>query len=337
MLAVSRLPTFLSFPFTRAPHALRLTKANKIETIQPSHFMQRPICNNEFNRHFSIKSGYDSEKVQHLFQAIKYGKLEELQKNPLLDSSIDIKDEEGMTPLHRAAQKCDPEIIRFLISKGAKAEVTNKEGLTPFDLFNYQFAKINPKDVAEKIAHLLRTEISGDFFRDYSYPTAPDQVAKWQSTHDTNTTIRFDPNYGLVATKNGEMGGIERRGWIAPGEDPYFRLIFQPSGRFIGEPNGANVETNLVVSPTSFNAPHSIPYHSVPDLGFVPRPHVAKAGDLSYIPLLQKYVIPRSNVGTHSEGLAFRIYWWSPHNHIFIMDRAVAWFTATRPISGGSY
>lgn len=66
-----------------------------------------------------------------LFKAASSGSVSEVQS--LLDGGIDInaKDADGMTPLHFAAGNNQREIVKLLVSRGAKLETKSNGGYTP--------------------------------------------------------------------------------------------------------------------------------------------------------------------------------------------------------------
>jgi ankyrin repeat protein len=51
-----------------------------------------------------------------------------------LGNDVNVVDKRGNTAMHGAALRGSPEIVRFLVSKGAKTDVTNKIGWTPLTI-----------------------------------------------------------------------------------------------------------------------------------------------------------------------------------------------------------
>jgi ankyrin repeat protein len=71
---------------------------------------------------------------------------------------------DGMTPLHMAVSTGNKELVEFLLTNGAEANVWNKEGLTPLDICKRAVASPNSSANVEEIAAMLRTHGALDDF-----------------------------------------------------------------------------------------------------------------------------------------------------------------------------
>lgn len=69
-----------------------------------------------------------------IFEASQNGTVQDVQNFLNNGISVNAKDENGDTPLHRAALNRNVEVIHFLFSKGADVNVKNSSGCTPFDI-----------------------------------------------------------------------------------------------------------------------------------------------------------------------------------------------------------
>jgi len=103
----------------------------------------------------------DSEKIQKL---IKKGKIDEAKK--IFQAKVDINemDSKGNTALHTAALVNDPDLVRFLLFKGANPDLKNFDGDTPLH--------IAIKNDCKDCAYLLSAEKSNIFSRDGNGKTA---------------------------------------------------------------------------------------------------------------------------------------------------------------------
>ena len=62
--------------------------------------------------------------------------LKEIEKllNKIVSENVNIKDENGNTPLHVAVQQGNVKVVEVLLNKGANVNVKNSVGETPLDL-----------------------------------------------------------------------------------------------------------------------------------------------------------------------------------------------------------
>ncbi len=88
-----------------------------------------------------------------LFRAIAQEDNETVKQLINSDFNINTKDESGQTALHVAVEHGNLEIIRFLLDKGAKVSVKDKEKHTPLAMFFETDAK--DEEIAKEIVHLL--------------------------------------------------------------------------------------------------------------------------------------------------------------------------------------
>ncbi|MFN7095826.1 MAG: ankyrin repeat domain-containing protein, partial [Burkholderiales bacterium] len=66
--------------------------------------------------------------------AIKKGNVKEVRQLNYLEDYLEAKDDEGLTPLHIAAQSEQNEMVMFLLNQGANIEAKTNEGSTPLHL-----------------------------------------------------------------------------------------------------------------------------------------------------------------------------------------------------------
>jgi ankyrin repeat protein len=57
---------------------------------------------------------------------------------------VNLRDENGYTPLHHAAARGDDELILYLVSKGADVTVVSRRGQTAADMANGPVSRITP-------------------------------------------------------------------------------------------------------------------------------------------------------------------------------------------------
>ncbi len=75
-----------------------------------------------------------SDTTQDLFQAVKSGSLKKTSELVSSTSNIDVKDIDGKTPLHYAAEIGYLEIVKLLVASGADINIQNRWGSTPLHL-----------------------------------------------------------------------------------------------------------------------------------------------------------------------------------------------------------
>ena len=73
-------------------------------------------------------------KEKHHFIACENGHFPIVEYLISKGANIEIKDEDGWTPLHYASDFEYPSIVEYLISKGADKTAKNNNGDTPYDL-----------------------------------------------------------------------------------------------------------------------------------------------------------------------------------------------------------
>jgi ankyrin repeat protein len=61
---------------------------------------------------------------------------------------LNLKDQSGRTPLHEAARNGKEEIVRILIDGGARKDIRDNEGKTPYELAKTDVLKtlLNPRN-----------------------------------------------------------------------------------------------------------------------------------------------------------------------------------------------
>jgi hypothetical protein len=62
----------------------------------------------------------------------------------VLHADVNIRDENGYTPLHNAAARGDNEMILYLVSKGADVRAVAKNGRTTVDMANSPVSRTRP-------------------------------------------------------------------------------------------------------------------------------------------------------------------------------------------------
>lgn len=101
------------------------TKSQQMATVQSS--FAQPISNAE------VEEWTDGDEAK-LFSAVVTGEVNQLRT--ILDGGVNpsLRDSEGMTPLHYAADRGNAEILDILITYGADANSQDNEGQTPLML-----------------------------------------------------------------------------------------------------------------------------------------------------------------------------------------------------------
>jgi ankyrin repeat protein len=70
-----------------------------------------------------------------IYESVKYGDLNKVREFIEKEASfLNKKDTFGMTPLHYAVEYNEPDIVKFLVEKGAKKNLADLQGRTPLDI-----------------------------------------------------------------------------------------------------------------------------------------------------------------------------------------------------------
>eukprot|EP01069_Polyplicarium_translucidae_P001548 Polyplicarium_translucidae@DN1709_c0_g1_i1.p1 len=92
------------------------------------------------------------------------------------DKTVNATNEDGMSPLHRAAQNGNTEVIKFLIDNNANPRVTSKSGETPLHVAAFHRNK-------DAMAALLKTAAKEDInSQDKQHGMTPVHVAVYRGS-----------------------------------------------------------------------------------------------------------------------------------------------------------
>ena len=74
--------------------------------------------------------------------------------------NVDVRDNEGWTPLHKAANMLNLQVLVVLLGRGADPHAQTNKGKTPFQLANATFSRVFKEDQVQVIQ--LLSEHTGE-------------------------------------------------------------------------------------------------------------------------------------------------------------------------------
>ncbi|MFZ8865020.1 MAG: ankyrin repeat domain-containing protein [Rickettsiales bacterium] len=118
-----------------------------------------------------------------LYREVEEGNINDVKIILSFGADTEITDEFGMTPLHRAASKCDCEMIRLLLKHNANILAKTLRGSTPFKLAQAKQGDPTCQDSYQKATEILK---------DAEDKLGPQKVASAQAERDAKDEAKRD-------------------------------------------------------------------------------------------------------------------------------------------------